>query len=112
MDCWVKLSLPSLTRVPPPPHPGQEYKAAARSLSLNLKVRTQIFLCPCNCMLSLCLETVYVGTRLIDLTPQRNQELRLQLLEGEIGPTQLVEMDWQQLSTGEQREKDSKVQVT
>ena len=49
---------------------------------------------------------------MVDLPPKRNEELRLQLLEGEIGPGQLVEMGWQQLSTGEQREKDSKVQVT
>lgn len=32
-------------------------------------------------------------------------------MDGELQPQQLVRMHWQELSTGEQRERDSKVQV-
>ena len=33
------------------------------------------------------------------------------MLDGLVGPTALVEMDWKDLSTREQREKDEKIKV-
>jgi hypothetical protein len=42
---------------------------------------------------------------------QRNEELREKLLNGELKPSEFITMDWRQLSTAEQKEKDSKTQV-
>ena len=44
-------------------------------------------------------------------SPQRNSELRCEVLDGSVSPSALVEMDWKDLSTREQREKDEKIKV-